>query len=434
MVDDLNTGKPSFAWLPVGALRPWDKNPRRNTSAVEPVARSLERFGFVSPVVIWASGGRMVAGHTRLKAMQAILGRDPSFIPRGAPGPGLVPVRFQEFASEAEADAYALADNRLAEIAKWDEELLPGVLRQIQQEDAELLKLAGWTDGDLRRYLPDEDKAGEDAPEPTAELRKKWQTELGQLWAIPSRSTPGREHRVICGDSMDAAVAEKLRGGARWALMVTDPPYGVEYDPSWRDDIGGQLKPGKVTQRGLVSNDDKADWAGVWALWQADVAYVWHASMFVADVARGIDEAGYQRRAYIIWRKPHFLLSRGDYHWQHEPCWYAVRKGSRSGWCGDRTQTTMWDIKGLNPLGKSTDPDDAKVGHGTQKPVECMARPMRNHFEPGVVVCDPFLGSGTSLVAAEREKRICHGAELSPEYLAVILERATKLGLEPRLT
>ena len=336
------------------------------------------------------------------------------------------------FKSEAEADAYALADNRLGEIAEWDEAALPDILRGIQAADESLLALTGWTDAQLLNLLRMGQEAGSDDEAPidrADELQKKWQTERGQLWEIPSRSTPGRAHRILCGDSTDAADVEKLRGGAKWQLMVTDPPYGVEYDPTWRDHINR----GTTKLSGKVLNDDQADWSGTWALLSPDVAYVWHSALKTTVVASSLEAANLQTRSVIIWRKQHFQLSRGDYHWQHEPAIYAVKKGCKSGWSGDRTQSTIWDIANLNPRGGGGKGDDAPTSHGTQKPLECMARPMRNHFEPGTIVVDPFLGSGTTIVAAEREKRIGYGIELSPGYLAVILERLVALGLEPKL-
>jgi len=424
------TASSDFSWLPLAAVRPWLKNPRKNQKAVPPVAESLQRFGFVNPVVIWASGDRMVAGHTRVLALQSLLAKDPAFTPRGAPGPGVVPVRFAEFTSEAEADAYALADNKLGEIAQWDDDALVGILKDLQAADEALVKAAGFTDGDLARLLrttePGDDEGAED---PSEALQGKWATEAGQIWVIPSKSVPGRSHRLLCGDSTDALAVERLRAGDTWRLMVTDPPYGVEYDPTWRDHINR----GSTKMTGKVENDDKADWSSVWALWAPEVAYVWHADRFAGDVVLSLARADMMPKALIIWRKPSMVLGRSDYHWQHEPCWYTVKKGCKSGWCGDRTQTTMWDIAGMGIYGGSRSDDDVKTNHGTQKPLECMARPIRNHFEPGTIVCDPFLGSGTSLAAAERERRICYGAELSPGYVAVILERLAKMGLEPRL-
>src|SRR5439155_1698540 len=158
-----------------------------------------------------------------------------------------------------------------------------------------------------------------------------------------------------------------------------------------------------------------------WKLFPGDVAYVWHASLHTGEVQRSLLSAGFLPRSNLIWSKPHFAISQGHYHWQHEPCWYAVREGRTARWAGDRSQTTVWDI----PLR-----DDAfESDHGTQKPVECMARPIRNHGEAGDVVYDPFLGSGTTLIAAHRLGRVCHGCELEPRYADVILRRAEAEGL-----
>jgi len=200
--------------------------------------------------------------------------------------------------------------------------------------------------------------------------------------------------------------------------MVTDPPYGVEYDPTWRAEAGVNKNPDKM---GLVANDGRVDWSGAWALFPGAVAYCWHASWHISEVQADLESAGFGIVSLIIWNKDRFALSRGDYHWKHEPCWYAVRNGSTHLWGGARDQCTVWDIPRA---------DDSGHGHGTQKPVECMARPIRNHEGD---VYDPFLGSGTTMVAAEQLGRRCYGMEIEPKYVAVTLERMAAMGLEPRL-
>jgi len=200
--------------------------------------------------------------------------------------------------------------------------------------------------------------------------------------------------------------------------MVTDPPYGVGYDPSWRARRG--CGAGKLA-RGKVLNDDRADWRQAYALFPGDVAYVWHAAMHGDIVAAGLAACGLQLRAQIVWAKQHFTLSRGDYHWKHECCWYAVREGRSSNWQGDRTQTTLWECPNNNPFGNRQ--REHSWGHGTQKPVECMRRPMVNNSRPGQLVYDPFLGSGTSVITAEMTGRVCCGLEISPSYVDVILRR-----------
>jgi len=205
--------------------------------------------------------------------------------------------------------------------------------------------------------------------------------------------------------------------------MVTDPPYGVEYDPTWRDDAAakGLITPAN-RRRGQVKNDGRVDWAEAWALFPGAVVYCWHAGRHASTVQASLESAGFEIRAQIIWAKDRMAISRGHYHWQHEPCWYAVRRGQSAEWIGDRSQTTLWKI-GVLDVGDT----DTKA-HGTQKPLECMARPIRNHKGD---VYDPFLGSGTTMVAAERERRICYGMEIDPAYVAVILERLTGMGLSP---
>ena len=242
----------------------------------------------------------------------------------------------------------------------------------------------------------------------------------------------------MCGDSTSPKCVAELLSGDVPHLMVTDPPYGVNYDPGWRDDYGpsasfaDKLPPNSfgTRARGKVVNDDRVDWADAFRQFPGDVAYVWHAGVFASHVADSLKTVGFDIRSQIIWVKQHFVFSRGDYHWQHEPCWYAVRKGKTGHYCGDRKQTTVLDIANNNPMGGEK---EEQTGHGTQKPVECMRRPIQNNSTPGESVYDPFLGSGTTMVAAEQTGRICYGMELEPKYVAIILQRMSDMGLEPRL-
>jgi DNA modification methylase len=191
--------------------------------------------------------------------------------------------------------------------------------------------------------------------------------------------------------------------------MVTDPPYGVAYDPAWRNRAGLS-----TTQRvGKVENDDRADWREAWTLFPGEVAYVWHGALHAATVAGSLTACGFEIRAQIVWGKDRLVLGRGHYHWQHEPCWYAVR--GHGHWSGDRKQTTLWSIPSRD--------QDAETVHGTQKPVECMARPIRNNSQPGQAVYEPFCGSGTTLISAEMEGRACCAIELSPAYVDVAVRR-----------
>jgi DNA modification methylase len=202
--------------------------------------------------------------------------------------------------------------------------------------------------------------------------------------------------------------------------MVTDPPYGVAYDPQWRERAG----LGKQRQTGVVPNDDRIDWSAAYRLFPGDVVYVWHAGVHAGEVAAGLEEAGFRIRAQIVWAKQHFALGRGDYHWQHEPAFYAVREGKSSNWSGDRRQSTLWEIPNLNPFGGSR--EEEATGHGTQKPVEVMRRPILNNSVRGGIVYDPFLGSGSTVIAAESAGRICYGLEIDRQYVDMIVGRWQK--------
>jgi DNA modification methylase len=193
--------------------------------------------------------------------------------------------------------------------------------------------------------------------------------------------------------------------------MVTDPPYGVEYDPEWRTRAG---VGGAGVAKGKVLNDDKADWREAWALFPGDVAYVWHAGLFGVVVGESLQACGFKLRSQIIWDKGQLVLSRGDYHWKHEPCYYAVREGKKGHWAGDRKQVTVWQID---------KPRKSETGHGTQKPVECMKRPIENNSKPGDAVYDPFSGSGTTLIAAEMTGRRAFVVELNEQYVDVAVKR-----------
>jgi DNA modification methylase len=229
-----------------------------------------------------------------------------------------------------------------------------------------------------------------------AELNKKWKVKAGDLWQIG-------EHRLVCGDSTASETVLRLLDGAKPGICVTDPPYGVEYDANWRNEAD--------RANGKVENDDKADWTAAWQLFAGSVVYCWHAGRRASEVQASLEIAGFEIRAQIVWAKSNFAISRGHYHWKHEPCWYAFRKGETANWIGDHSQTTLWEID---------KPTKSETGHSTQKPLECMARPIRNHEGD---VYEPFAGSGTTLVACQNLNRKCYAIEISENYCAVILQR-----------
>jgi DNA modification methylase len=253
---------------------------------------------------------------------------------------------------------------------------------------------------------PQEDEAAAaEAINKAAELQKKWGTATGQLWKLG-------EHRLMCGDSTKAEDVQRLLQGEKPNLMVTDPPYGVEYDAAWRDEAAAKGLIGYAARSiAPVHNDDRIDWSAAYQLFPGNVAYIWHAGRHAAEVQASIELCGFEIRSQIIWAKPNFAISRGHYNWQHEPCWYAVKKGEQANWIGDHSQTTLWEINRETA---------AEGGHSTQKPVECMARAIRNHEGD---VYEPFSGSGTTLIACEQLGRKCRAIEIAPEYVAVALER-----------
>lgn len=258
------------------------------------------------------------------------------------------------------------------------------------------------------------DKKDEKAEEDGLEIPDEVTTDIqpGDIFEIGN-------HRLLCGDSTLKADVDKLLNGAIPVLMVTDPPYGVNYDPDWRnraDRANGQ--PDGARAIGLVSNDNRVDWTEAYYHFPGQVLYIWHGGRHAKEVAINIEKANFIIICQIVWAKNGMVISRGDYHWQHEPCWYAVRKGKKHNWQGDRSQTTVWNIDR---------PKKSETGHSTQKPIECMARPIRNNTKDGDAIYDPFIGSGTSMVAAYQLNRVCYGIEIEPKYCQIIIDRMIHL-------
>jgi len=360
---------------------------------VDKVAESIKKFGWRQAVVV-DSDGVIICGHTRwLAARKLALAK--------------VPVHQADNLTPAEVKAYRLMDNRSHQETDWDFDLLAIELSDLRGLDLDL-DLTGFDAREIDSLLvgAEDDERADLAPA----LPEHPVTLAGDLWICGP-------HRVLCGDATSAEDVARLVDGAKPFLMVTDPPYGVEYDPQWRERAG----LGRQRQVGTVRNDHQADWSAAYKLFTGDVAYVWHAGVHAAEVADSLATAVFQIRSQIVWAKQHFALSRGNYHWQHEPCWYCVRKGHGSRWRGDRTQSTVWQIANLNSFGGNR--DETATGHGTQKPVELMRRPILNHTERGDRVYDPFLGSGTTLIAAEQTERACYGLEIDPRYVDVIVRR-----------
>ena len=361
-------------------LTPYKKNPRViPDTAVKAVAASLKRFGWKQAIVA-DPNGVIVAGETRYKAA-VLLGWTSAPVVT-------IPAR--------QARAFRVIDNRTSELTSWDTDLLPDAL-------------AGLDDLDVFSFddvLPSTATAGRTDPDDIPETPKNPVTRTGDLWVLG-------KHRIVCGDSTNQKTVERLLDGAEPDLMVTDPPYGVNYDATWRRTArnadGSLLSTGKGRAVGVVSGDDRADWREAYALAPGPIAYVWMGGY--APPIDGLIACGFELRTMIVWVKNQFVISRGHYHGQHEPCWYAVRRGSSAQWRGDRKQSTVWNID---------KPRKSETGHSVQKPVECMQRAIHNHKGD---VYDPFIGSGTTLIAGEQEGRTVYALEIEPAYVDVTVKR-----------
>ena len=376
----------------VADLIPYANNARTHSDEqVAQIAASIKEWGWTNPILIDEAGG-IIAGHGRVMAARKL-------------GINEVPVMIAKGWSKAQTKAYVLADNQLALNAGWDMDLLKVEMGDLNDQGFNL-DLIGFDDMTLDALLTEATPEGLTDPDDVPEPPDDPVTKLGDVWLLG-------KHRIVCGDSTDADTVAKALNGIEPHLMVTDPPYGVEYDADWRNHTGDMARSARAI--GKVLNDDRADWREAWALFPGDVAYVWCApGPLSAQVCLSLDACGLVPKHQVIWAKNQLVIGRGHYHQQHECCWYAVRKGGTGHWHGDRKQTTLWQID---------KPRKSETGHSTQKPVECMARPIRNNSSPGQAVYEPFSGSGTTIIACEMEGRICHAIELNPAYVDVAVKR-----------
>lgn len=377
-----------ISWRDIGDLLPYARNSRTHSDAqVAQIAASIREFGWTNPILVDADG-TIIAGHGRVMAARKL-------------GEKRVPVITLGHLTDAQKRAYVIADNQLALNAGWDADMLKVEIAELA--DAEFdLSLLGFDDKMLASLTAEETEGltdPDEVPEPPANPVSV----LGDVWILGN-------HRIVCGSSTEADTVAKLLGPVKPHLMVTDPPYGVEYDASWRDGALGGKAGGRAT--GVVKNDDKADWRDAWALFPGDVAYVWHGMIHSGTVFDSLVASGFSIRAEIVWAKSQLVMSRGHYHPQHESCWYAVR-GTAS-WSGDRKQTTLWQID---------KPKKSETGHSTQKPIECMKRPIENNSSPGQAIYEPFSGSGTTIIAGEMTGRHVYAVELNPAYVDVAIKR-----------
>jgi DNA modification methylase len=372
--------------ISISKIKPNPDNPRIiKDDKFKKLVQSLKDFPEMTEVrpIVVNKEMMILGGNMRLKAMQEARWKE-------------VPVTVVDWPEEKQKE-FIIKDN--SNFGDWDWDTLANEWDEIKLEEWGL---------DLPELKIDEVK------EDDYEIPDEIETDIvkGDLFEIG-------QHKLLCGDSTISTDVEKLLQGKEPYLMVTDPPYGVDYKPTWRHEAGIN----NSSRQGNVQNDDRSDWSETWALSPSKVAYIWHAGRHASTVQLSLEKADFEMRSQIIWNKQQMVFSRGDYHWKHEPCWYAVKKGNKGNWAGDRKQTTVWDIQSILQSSKSKKEDEA-VFHGTQKPVECMARPIQNHDGD---VYDPFLGSGTTMVASHQLNRKCYGIEIDPKYCQIILERMLKL-------
>jgi len=375
--------------MKVSQLKLNKKNPRKiSPQQMEKLKASIEKFPkmmSLRPIVYDPDTMEVLGGNQRLLAIRAL-------------GMKEIPddwVKSADELTEKEKREFIIRDN--IQSGDWDFEIM-------EVEFSDFLDSFEEMGLDFPKMLDIEIEKKDTEPQvdKVAELQKKWQTKFGQIWKC------GR-HRVMCGDSTNEEQVKQLLDGHKPGLMVTDPPYGVEYDPKWRGD--SVLKRKGITGN-KITNDDNADWTKAWVLSPSDVCYVYHAGLKTAEVYNSLLKAGYEPINLIIWNKNYLIIGRGDYHHKHEPIWYMHRKGKSHSWAGSRKESTVWDI---DKNQKNS------MGHSTQKPLECMQKPIENHTHKEVY--DPFLGSGTTLIACENTNRTCFGMEIDPGYVAVTLQR-----------
>lgn len=373
--------------VPVTKLVPYVNNARTHSpEQINKLRASLREFGFINPVIIDRNYG-VIAGHGRIMAAKE-------------EGITEVPCVFADHLSEAQKKAYILADNRMAMDAGWDEELLRVEIEALQGMDFDPL-LTGFDEAELADLFGEETEAKEDDFDVDAELEKPTVTQSGDVWTL------GR-HRLICGDSTQAETFDILMQGKKANLVVTDPPYNVNYEGT-----AGKIKNDNMASEKFYQFllDAFTNIARV----MADDAsiYVFHADTEGLNFRKAFSDAGFYLSGCCIWKKPSLVLGRSPYQWQHEPCLYGWKKNGKHQWYSDRKQTTIWEF---DKTKKNTD-------HPTMKPIPLLAYPICNSSMSNTLILDPFGGSGSTLIACEQTDRSCYTAELDEKYCDVIVKR-----------
>jgi DNA modification methylase len=398
--------------VPIGRLHPDPANPRRiSDEELDALENSMRRYGCVQPIVALPDG-TVIGGHQRLIAARRL-------------GYEVVPVIWVDLSLE-QARLLGLALNKIQ--GSWDEALLGRLLAELQTVPDLDLRISGFDEGEvaaLLRSLEVREKRDRleafDLDDALEEARRTPHTKTGDLWQLG-------DHRLLCGDATKPVDVERLLAGAAPRLLATDPPYGVSLDLTWRDRASESPDPAGRRSRSAghrnteLAGDTRVDWSAAFALVPSlEVGYVWHAGVHAAEVAAGLERIGFEIVSQVIWDKGAFALGRAWYHWIHEPCWVVRKKRARLPFRGPRDQATIWRAPSPKmPGAGSTEP---ALDHPTQKPLLLFETPLRNHLKPGEAVYDPFLGSGTCLIAAERCGMAAVAMELDPLFVEVALRR-----------
>ena len=380
---------------PIDKLLPYVRNARQHSDEqIAQIAASIAEFGFVNPILTGADGV-LVAGHGRLAAARKL----------GLP---TVPVVVLDHLTPTQRRALVLADNRLAELATWDDALLRIELEALQDDGFDL-DLTGFDADALAELLADEEPQIEGRTEDDAipEMPEEPVSRSGDVWRLGP-------HRLVCGDATTAeAYARLFPDGERADMVFTDPPYNVNYANSAKDKLRGKHRPILNDALGEGFYDFLFDALALIMAHTRGAIYVAMSSSELDTLQAAFRAAGGHWSTFIIWAKNTFTLGRSDYQRQYEPILYGWPEGATRHWCGDRDQGDVWQIKkpAKNDL------------HPTMKPVDLVERAIRNSSRPGDVVLDPFGGSGTTLIAAEKAGRVARLIELDPKYADVIVRR-----------
>lgn len=379
-------------------LIPYVNNARTHSAEqVNKLRSSLREFGFVNPVIVDKDYG-IIAGHGRVLAAKE-------------EGIDEVPCVLVDYLTEAQKKAYIIADNRFAQDAGWDEELLRIEIESLQGEDFDI-SLTGFEADEIADLFKDgnDKEIQDDDYDLSAALEKAAFVEKGDVWTV------GR-HRLMCGDATSADDVSKLMDGRKANLILTDPPYGVSFQSSDGLSIQNDSIKGEDFYQFLLSA--MQNMASV--LENGGAAYVFHADTEGLNFRKAFVDAGFHLAGCCIWVKNSLVLGRSDYQWQHEPVLYGFLQNGKHPWYSDRKQTTIWNF----------DKPKRNKNHPTSKPLDLLAYPISNSTQANAIVIDTFGGSGSTLVACEQSNRICCMMELDEKYASVILRRYVEDGGNP---